>query len=174
MTSRPIERALARCRTRRRAGTLFRLAFRGLHLSAQAAPRLVAWSVACGVVSGAGAAATVVFGEQISRGILGGEPLAAMAPAAVALLLVVGLMGVSATVTDAIAPLLGERVGRKSSAEVLRVVGNVDLLAMESTDFYDRCQRAQFNAAQWLRRRPTVLEPPDVDDAIGEVDLVPG
>jgi ATP-binding cassette subfamily B protein len=27
------------------------------------------------------------------------------------------------------------------------VVGNVDLLAMESTDFYDRCQRAQVNAA---------------------------
>ena len=74
--------------------------------------------------------------------------LSAVLPGIAVLAAVSAIVAVTATFQAHLTLLLGEKVGRVAQEQVLAVASDVDLDAFERPGFYDRLERARFNAGE--------------------------
>lgn len=102
----------------------------------------------------AGAAAItlqLVLAKRLLDAIVGaGEELRLAGNVGILLAALIGVtlvQGIATAIQEELSLLLGEKVGRLASDQVLDVAGEVDLEAFEHPTFFDRLQRARFSAA---------------------------
>jgi len=74
--------------------------------------------------------------------------LSAVLPGIVVLAVVSATIAIAASLQAHLTLLLGEKVGREAQEHVLEVASAVDLDAFERPAFYDRLERARFNAGE--------------------------
>jgi len=134
----------------RRLGALPRLLRDAFAVVWRAAPRELALSAALQLVAGVGAASLLLVGREVLSRVLAaddtGGGIGDVAPGIVLLVVITALMAVAAAIQSERALLLGELVARRAQDDVLEVATAVDLAAFESAAFYDRLERARWNA----------------------------
>jgi ATP-binding cassette, subfamily B, bacterial len=106
------------------------------------------------IIGGGGIALLLLLGQQGLQAILNalqqGQPLAAVAPWAIAIALLAGIESFVAAVQRERQEILGELVQRHIQEHVLEVSAAVDLLAFETPAFHNRVQRMQVSSHQPL------------------------
>jgi ATP-binding cassette, subfamily B, bacterial len=137
-----------------RLRALPRLTRRALRLARAAAPQDFMISTLLQIIGGGGIALLLLLGQQGLQAILNalqqGQPLAAVAPWAIAIALVAGIESFVAAVQRERQEILGELVQRHIQEHVLEVSTAVDLLAFETPAFHNRVQRMQVSSHQPL------------------------
>jgi ATP-binding cassette, subfamily B, bacterial len=126
-----------------------RLARSAVAIVVQAAPVELRRSALLQVVAAAAIAGQLLFGRELLAGVTGLEDdsVWAVVPALLGFALVTLLSNFATAYRGEQERLLGELVTRHTTEQVLDVSTAVDLLAYESSNFYNRLQRARINAS---------------------------
>jgi ATP-binding cassette subfamily B protein len=108
-------------------------------------------------LAGVGLAAQLLIARSVLAAVLQADRLGAGFEAVLPRLIVLAgitmLLSLATLLRAEQERVLGELVGRQSSDEVLEVAEQVELIAYETPEFYDRLQRAKFNAGN----RPVLM-----------------
>lgn len=127
-----------------------RLLSRALYLTYQAAPGQLVLTVALAVVSAGLTAAQVLVGRDAVGGFVDvSQHRSSITSAMIPLILmavVTGITGIVEVVDSLLGRLLGERVQRSVTRQVIEVCTSVELSAYEDPRFFDQLQRVLTNA----------------------------
>ncbi len=121
----------------------------------RSAPRQLAASIACQLISAGAIAVQLVVMRDLLSHLLGGgsSDFSSLLPDMIVLAIVSATMSVSNVLLDAQQRVLGQLVAMYTTDQVVRTATSVDLVTYESPTFHDRLQRAQLSAGS----RPTQL-----------------